>query len=208
MLEKAYGFPAPRAPSAPLDALVGTILSQNTSDTNSHRAYAAMRNAFPSWRDAMNAPIGKLEAALRPGGLAKVKSRRIQRILRSLDEHGDLSLGHLRNMRDEEVEQYLLSLDGVGYKTARCVLLFSLARDAFPIDTHVYRVLGRLGLIPPKMSPDKAHEHIPPLIPKGRCYPLHMNLIAHGRRTCHPRNPECPGCVLKRLCRYFAAERA
>ena len=202
LLAAAYGEPSPQQEGAPLDSLIMTILSQNTNDVNSHRAYRAMREAFPTWEDVMRAPRAKLERVLKPGGLARTKSGRIQRILRSIADSGELSLDHLRRMADDEAERCLLAYEGVGYKTARCVLLFALGRDAFPIDTHILRVLKRLGILPEGMSADKAHEYMPPLIPKGKCYIFHVNLIAHGRQVCHPRKPECAGCVLRRLCAY------
>ena len=202
LLEQTYGKRRLRKRGNPLDELILTILSQNTSDRNSHRAYEAMRAAFPTWEDVLDAPRPKLEAALRPGGLARTKSARIQAILRSIAAHGPLNLDHLHDLPDAEVERTLLGYDGVGYKTARCVLLFALGRDAFPVDTHIHRVLTRLGVVPEGASADKAHEIVPPLIPKGRCYPFHVNLIAHGRAVCHPRNPECSTCPLRRLCAY------
>ena len=200
ILEKTYGPSPPPAEGDLLDVLIGTILSQNTNDVNSHRAYEAMRQAFPTWRDVMQAPRRRLEQALKPGGLAKTKSARIHRILRTIADEGPLDLGHLRNLSSEEVEQRLLAFDGVGLKTARCVLLFGLGRDVFPVDTHIHRILIRLGIVESGMTADQTHVRVPALIPKDRCYPLHVHLLAHGRQVCRPRNPACATCPLRRHC--------
>ena len=203
LLEKQYGTPK-RKRVNPLDELILTILSQNTNDRNRDRAYAAMRDAFPAWHEVMNVPRARLEKVLKPGGLARIKSARIQKILRSIAERGKLSLDYLRRLPTEEVQRELESFEGVGPKTVCCVLLFSLGREAFPIDTHIFRVLKRLGVIPSRMTPAKAHEYVPQFVPEGRSYALHLNLIAHGRAVCHPRNPACNICVLRRQCDYYA----
>lgn len=208
LLEKQYGNAHPRRPTDPLAALVKTILSQNTSDLNSCRAYDAMREALPTWEDVMTAPQARLAKVLRPGGLAPTKSARIQRILRSIAEDGgQLSLDYLKPLPAHKAEAILLGFDGVGPKTARCVLLFGLGRDAFPIDTHIHRLLKCLGVIPDGMSAEKAHRDVPRLIADGRSYSLHVNLIAHGRRVCRARDPNCPSCVLKRHCRFYGVLR-
>ncbi len=207
LLEKAYGTPKRRRRADPIGSLIGTILSQNTNDRNSHRAYEAMRKAFPAWEDVMNAPRAKLEKALKPGGLARTKSGRIQRILRAIAKDGNLNLDGLRRLSTDEAEKRLLSFEGVGYKTARCVLLFALGRDVFPIDTHILRVLKRLGIIPETMTVDKAHQYVPQFVREDRSYPLHLNLIAHGRQVCHPRKPACATCALRRPCSYPASEK-
>ncbi len=155
-LVRAYGEPEPWPQGDPLDGLIATILSQNTSDTNSGRAYKALVSAFPTWEAVMRAPRRQLERVLRPGGLARTKSARIQRLLASIAETGALSLDSVRNMTNAEAEGYLLGFDGVGYKTVRCVLLFELGRDVFPIDTHVHRILTRMGVLPPGMSAERA----------------------------------------------------
>ena len=199
LLEKEYGAPT-RERSDPLDTLIGTVLSQNTNSANSGRAYRAMRAAFPTWEAVMRAKPATLEKALKPGGLARTKGARIQGMLRAIAPRGALELDHLAGLPTEEAEAALRAFDGVGLKTARCVLLFALGRDAFPVDTHVLRVFKRLGIVPPAMTADKAHAYLPPLVPEGRCLALHVNTIAHGRRVCHPRRPACGGCVLKRHC--------
>lgn len=208
LLERVYGPRAHTPGWDPLDALIWTILSQNTSDVNSDRAHDALHAAFPDWQSVLRAPVRDLERVLRPGGLAKTKARRIQRILSLIaQEHGHLDLDWLRDRPSAEAEQWLLGFDGVGYKTARCVLLFSLGRDVFPIDTHIFRILGRLGVIPPGMTAEKAHRFVQPLVPEGRCLSLHINLIAHGRGTCHARNPECGRCPIRRHCAWNEAGR-
>lgn len=200
-LRRVYGVPTERRRD-PIAVLVATVLSQNTNGVNSSRAYRAMREAFPKWEDVIEASLGKLEKVLRPGGLARTKSKRIQKMLRSIAARGSFSLRHLEKMSVEEAEGELRSFDGVGPKTARCVLLFAFAKDAFPVDTHIERILKRLGLVPPGMSAEKIHESVQPLVPKGRFLSLHLNLIAHGRAVCHPRNPECTYCVVKARCAY------
>jgi len=205
LLEKQYGTRKRRRKRVdPLDELIRTILSQNTNDRNRDRAYAAMREVYPTWDDVMNAPRARLEKVLKPGGLAKTKSARIQRILRSIAKSGKLNLNYLRRLPIEEVEKDLESFDGVGPKTVRCVLLFSLGREAFPIDTHIFRVLTRLGVVPSGMTVAKAHDHVPQFVPEGRSYALHLNIIAHGRAVCRARNPACDACVLRRQCDYYA----
>lgn len=204
MLEKQFGVPKHKR-TDPLDELILTILSQNTNDRNRDRAYAAMREAFPTWPDVMNAPRAKLEKVLKPGGLAKTKSRRIQNILREIAKRGSLNLNYLRRLPTEQVEKVLESFEGVGPKTVRCVLLFSLGREAFPIDTHIFRVMRRLGVIPSGMNVAKAHEYVPQFVPVGRSHALHLNIITHGRTVCHARKPSCPSCVVKRHCDYHAA---
>lgn len=200
LLERAYG-PADWQPDEdPLGELIATILSQNTSDVNSHRAYASLQRRFPTWEAVLAAPRKDIEDAIRAGGLARTKSDRIQRILAQIAKRGPLNLDHLRALPDDEAERALLAYDGVGLKTARCVLLFSLGRDVFPVDTHIERILKRLGAVPDSLSADKTHRFIAPYVPKGRAYPMHIHLIAHGRRVCRPRKPECAGCVLRRLC--------
>ena len=206
LLEAYWGLREQSSCRDPLDELVRTILSQNTSDANSQRAYTALRERFPTWDAVMRARRDTLERVLRPGGLARTKSGRIQRILRSIAaEHGEPSLKHVEDLSNDEAEQTLLGYEGVGYKTARCVLLFALGRDSFPVDTHILRIAIRLGVLHEKTSLDRAHEILGPAVPKGRSYPLHLNLIALGKQVCRPRNPDCPRCPLKRLCAYAKA---
>jgi len=193
----------------PLDALMWTILSQSTSDVNSLRAYEAMRRAFPTWQEVLEAPRARLKEVLRPGGLARTKSARIQGILRAIAEtRGALNLDNLWDMATPDAEDYLLAFDGVGLKTTRCVLLFAMGRGVFPVDTHITRILKRVGVADPRASAEKVHEIVAPLVPEARCLTLHVNLIRHGRRTCHPRNPTCSTCEIRRCCNTWKRTRA
>lgn len=202
-LRRLYGVPRRRRED-PLDALVATILSQNTNDANSGRAFRALKEAFPDWDAVRHADAAALEAALRPGGLARVKARRIQKLLGALADRGGLTLDSLRPLSVEEAEAELLRFDGVGLKTARCVLLFALGKPAFPIDTHIERVLKRMGVLPEGVSTEQAHRLATDAVPEGRHLSLHLNLIAHGRQVCHARRPDCPRCGLRDLCCFYA----
>ena len=188
-----------------LGALVATILSQNTSDLNSGRAYASLRAAFPEgWESVRTASVSEVAEAIRPGGLAQVKAPRIQAILQDVYErHGRTDLDHIRAWDDERIRAFLRSFPGVGPKTAACVLMFNLGRPVLPVDTHVHRVAGRLGMIGPKTTADGAHDELQALLESDQVYPFHVHLIEHGRRLCHARRPECPGCPLRRECDAF-----
>ena len=201
-LEAFYGRPRqPGRARNPLDSLIRTVLSQNTSDVNSERAYASLRERFPRWEDVMKAPSRSIAAAIRSGGLANQKSRRIKRILRWVkDQFGELSLRSLHQKTDVEIRELLAPLPGIGPKTVHVLMAFALNRDAFPVDTHVHRVTRRLGLIAANATAEKAHALMAPLVPQGRAYSLHVNLIRLGRQLCHPRNPECTPCPLLREC--------
>jgi endonuclease-3 len=202
-LRAYYGRPRARPHRAPLDELVLTILSQNTNDRNRDVAYARLRSRFPSWEAVAAAPAEEVEGAIRPGGISKVKSGRIQHILRTIaDQTGDLDLGWLESARREKALGFLEDLPGVGRKTAACVLLFSFDRPEFPVDTHVYRVASRLALIPPRASFESAHDLLLALSDPEDVYELHVNMIRHGRRLCRPRAPLCEECPLRRLCPY------
>lgn len=204
ILNETYGRPVWRSFGPPLDVLVGTILSQATSDINSGRAMVELTTRFPDWESVMNAPPDAVIAAIRSSGLANMKGPRIQNALRYIyRERGELSLDFLADLTPAEALSWLTAIDGVGPKTASIVLLFSLGRNAFPVDTHVHRVTGRLGLIPPRMSAEKAHVFLAELGAPETYYPFHMNLIRHGREICHARRPECPICPLKDLCDYY-----
>jgi endonuclease-3 len=178
-----------------------TVLSQNTSDANSGRAFRELKQRFPTWDEVADAPVDDIAAAIRAGGIAEVKSRRIRQILREIESRERrIDLSGLRMMDDEAATEYLVSLPGVGAKTAACVLVFSLGRNAFPIDTHVHRVIRRLGWIGEKDSPEQAHRTIAPRIPPEIRYDLHMAFIRHGREVCKPRHPRCSTCVLFDVC--------
>jgi endonuclease-3 len=198
-LAREYGRPALRPHRAPVDELVLTVLSQNTNDRNRDVAYARLRERFPSWGAVREAPVDEIEEAIRPGGLAPTKSVRIRQILEAI---GDDDLLWLDGAPLAEARDYLVALPGVGRKTAACVLLFSFGRPDVPVDTHVYRVGGRLGLWPAKAPLDKAHDELARLCGEDGefAYEAHVLLIRHGRRTCVARAPRCPECPLRRMC--------
>jgi endonuclease III len=203
-LQQGEFVPKPRLPI--IDELVATVLSQHTSDLNSERAFAKLKARFPSWQQVLDAPADEVADAIRSGGIANQKARRIQQILAAIeDREGRVDLGRLNDLDDQEVESYLLSLPGVGPKTAACVLVFSMGRAAFPIDTHVHRITARLGWIPPNATADQAHQLLAPRVPPDIRYDLHLGLITHGRTVCHARRPLCDGCVLRDLCAYGAS---
>lgn len=203
-----YGVPTPKEQRDPLSELVVTILSQNTSDTNTTRAYAELRHRFPTWEAVRVAPTEALADAIRVGGLANVKAPRIKRILEELyHERGELSLRFLADLETSEARRYLESMHGVGPKTAACVLLFSLQRPALPVDTHVHRVTLRVGLVPKGTSAEKAHVLLEELLPSEAYYPFHLNVIRHGRTICHAVRPQCEECPLTALCTYYAERK-
>jgi endonuclease-3 len=204
-----FGEPEWRSPLPPLDELVSTILSQNTNDTNRDRAFHSLTEKFPDWESVRDAPLEEVEEAIRPAGLANQKAPRIQKALREItEERGELGLDFLEEMPVDEARAWLLSFKGVGPKTASIVLLFSLGKPAFPVDTHVHRVTGRLGLRPAKMNADKSHEYLAELFPPETYYAVHLNLIRLGREICHARQPECLKCPLIEVCDYYAVHRA
>ena len=203
-LREAYGRPILRAHRAPIDELVLTILSQNTNDRNRDVAYGRLRERFATWDAVRDAREDEVEEALRPGGISRVKAARIQRILRSI---GDDDLMWLEEAPLAEARAYLCGLPGVGRKTAACVLLFSFGRPDVPVDTHVYRVGGRLGLFRPRASFDEAHNELGRITAPDDAYEVHVSLIRHGRRTCTARAPRCGECVLRRMCPYARSRR-
>lgn len=202
-----YGIPQWRNPLPPLDELVSTILSQNTNDTNRDRAYQALRTALPTWEAVRDAEAQSVIAAIRPAGLANQKGPRIQQVLRQItDEIGELNLDFLNNLTAEEASAWLQKFNGVGPKTAAIVLLFSLGKPAFPVDTHIYRVSGRLGFRPDGMNADQAHKYLEQLFLPDEYYAAHLNIIRLGREICQARRPNCPACPLKDLCQYYASQ--
>ncbi len=200
-LTRAYGTaPEPRR-LPPLDELVLTILSQNTNDTNRDRAYADLRKRLPTWDEVADAPVGAIAHAIKRGGLAPTKAPRIKKVLRSIRAGGSpLDARALRGLGDTELWERLVALPGVGPKTAACVLLFSLDRPFFPVDTHVHRVAARLGLVPPRANAAVAQALLQRAVPAELTYELHMQLIRHGRHVCAARRPLCSECVLRDLC--------
>ena len=203
-LGKFLGIPAPPGRRAsPLEMLVATLLSQNTNDRNSHRAYVRLKQRYPTWKDVLHAPTRELANTIRVGGMANQKSARIKKILRTVrNRYGRFDLRFLKKMTDEQVYQELLSFDGVGVKTAACVLVFSLGRDVFPVDTHIHRICGRLGLAPDCRTPEKTFEFMNGIVPRGRAYALHTNLIRFGRTICKAQKPLCGICPVYDNCEW------
>ena len=199
-LLNAYGEPH-RSPHDPLATLVSTILSQNTNDRNRDRAFALLRERFPTWEAVRAADLEEVKEAIRTAGLADQKARTIKRALDYIAERrGRLELDFLREMSVDEAREWLMAIRGVGPKTAAIVLLFALDMPAFPVDTHVYRVSRRLGLVPARASRERAHTILAALLPPELYYPFHINLIRHGRRVCAARRPNCADCSLRDLC--------
>jgi endonuclease-3 len=182
----------------PLAELVLTVLSQSTNDRNRDVAFLRLRERFPTWEAVRDAPLEEVEEAIRPGGISKVKSARIQAILRTIGD--PLDLEWMRDAPVKESQEYLCSLPGVGRKTAACVLLFSYGLRDVPVDTHVSRVATRLGLLRPKAPFGELHDAMLDLTPAGAELELHVNLLRHGRRTCHAQRPACGSCALRRMC--------
>ena len=208
-LREVYGEPLWRVHLDPISELVSTILSQNTNDVNRDRAFESLRARFPTWEAVCDADLDEVKEAIRIAGLANHKGPAIQRALRHiLEQRGDLSLDFLVDLPIEEAKAWLVAIKGVGPKTAAIVLLFSLGLPAFPVDTHVHRVTGRLGLIGPKVTREKAHVVLEKLLPAELYYPFHLNVIRHGREVCAARKPRCEACMLTGLCAYYAREVA
>jgi endonuclease III len=216
-LREVYGIPLMAPHQQPLDELILTVLSQSTNDRNRDVAYERLRERFPTWEAVLHAPVEEVEEAIRPGGISKVKSERIQAILRAIEEGGraageaaigtavprdadPLDLSWLRDASVPAGQAYLTSLPGVGRKTAACVLLFAYGLHDVPVDTHVSRVGMRLHLLRPGAPFEELHDAMLALTPPGEELELHVNLLRHGRRTCHARRPDCPGCALRRMC--------
>jgi endonuclease-3 len=198
-LRDVYGIPSAPPHRAPLDELVLTVLSQSTNDRNRDVAYLRLRDRFGgSWEAVRDAPNEDVEAAIRPGGISKVKSLRIQAILEAIGD--PLSLDHLEDLTVEEAQEELTALPGVGRKTAACVLLFSFGMRDVPVDTHVSRVGTRLQILPEDSNFDRLHDAMLDITPRGAELEFHVNLLRHGRRTCHAQRPACPRCALRRMC--------
>lgn len=200
-LRKRYGDLVPPRRSDPLEELILTVLSQHTSDVNAERSFEGLRAAFPTWGAVVRAPTRSVADAIRSGGLADTKAPRIQAILREVEaRRGAFDLSFLAELSDDEARAELVSLPGVGPKTAAVVLSFSLGRDAMPVDTHVHRVTRRLGLVPPKTSAERADRLLHELVPEGLRTPLHVALIRLGREICKAPTPRCGICPLKDIC--------
>lgn len=197
-----YGEPERMRDWPVVDELVLTILSQNTNDTNRDRAWARLRERFPDWEDVVSAPVEEIADAIQPGGLHRIKARRIQQVLRQIaEEHGDLDLEHLRDSNLDEARTALSRYKGLGSKSVNCILLFSMDKPAFPADTHVHRILRRVGVLDTK-SLGRANDELQDLVPDRITYSLHVNLIRHGRRVCLARGPRCWTCAIEDLCGY------
>jgi len=203
-LMELYGTPEWRLPLTGIDELVSTILSQNTNDRNRDVAFFALKQAFPDWEAVRDAEPRAVVDAIRPAGLANQKGPRIQAVLHQISaERGSLDLSFLKDWPVEQAHAWLTKFNGVGPKTAAIVLLFALGIPAFPVDTHIYRVSGRLGLRPDKMTVEQAHDYLAGLFPPAEYGPAHLNLIRLGREICHARKPNCPACPLQDVCDYY-----
>lgn len=203
-LEECYGVAQWHPRLGPLDELIACILSQHTSDINSGRAFERLKRRYASWHDVATAPAQELIETIRCAGMAETKGPRIQNVLRLIrEQQGDYTLEFLRDLSDEEARAYLTSLPGVGPKTAAIVLCFALGRPVMPVDTHVFRVSWRLGLIEKKIGEAKAHDVLQAQIPPELVYRFHVALITHGRQICRAPVPRCDACVLTDLCRHF-----
>ena len=182
----------------PIAELICTVLSQSTNDRNRDLAYLRLRERLPTWEAVRDAPVEEVEEAIRPGGISKVKSVRIQEILRAIGDPLDLSW--MRSAPVSESRAYLVGLPGVGRKTAACVLLFAYGLRDVPVDTHVGRVATRLALLRPGARSEEQHDQLLALTPPGAELEFHVNLLRHGRRTCHAQRPACRACALRRMC--------
>lgn len=203
-LLESFGEPIWRNPLPAIDELVSTILSQNTNDINRDRAFEALRAKFPTWESVRDAKEKDVIEAIKPAGLANQKGPRIQQVLRAItEERGSLDLSFLADMSVEDARNWLTKFNGVGPKTAAIVLCFSLNMPAFPVDTHVYRVTGRIGLRPEKMTVEQAHPHLESVFPPETYYAAHLNIIRLGREVCNARKPLCPKCPINTLCDFF-----
>lgn len=207
ILDATYGPRKLNPGGDPVSTLVATILSQSTTDTNTERAFASLRATFPTWQQVVDANTNGVVDAIRSGGLANRKAPRIQNALEEIrDRYGDYSLDVLTELPLAEAKDALTSIDGVGPKTAACVLLFALGRPALPVDTHVFRVASRLPLVEAGTNPARAHATLEAMMDGDaeRTYRFHVEMIAHGRTICHARNPRCGICPLRRYCEYGA----
>jgi endonuclease III len=207
-LRELYGRPVWEPHGHPIAELVRTILSQNTNDTNRDLAYNRLRDRFPTWEEVRDAPLDEIKDAVRPAGLADTKAPSIQEALaRATVDGGEPDLDWLADADRDEAIDYLTALPGVGRKTAACVMIFALGKPEIPVDTHVYRVGGRLGLFPQRASFERAHDEMLRITDPEDSYELHINLIRHGRAVCRPQ-PLCEECGLRRMCPYYRRQRS
>lgn len=205
-LKTVYGPLEWRQGQDAMDELVSCILSQNTSDTNRDRGFYALKARYPSWQEVVDAPTEELVETIRSAGLANQKAPRIQNALRVIKQERDAyDIEFLRDLPLDEARSWLIALDGIGPKTAAIVLCFAFGRPAFPVDTHIYRVSRRIGILPEKISVEKAHVAMEALVPPQEHYAYHIYLIRHGRDTCKARKPACDRCPIAAHCDYFAS---
>jgi endonuclease-3 len=204
-LTEAYGEKSACQGEDPVDTLVETILSQNTTDVNSHRSFLALKKAYPDWHGLLGEEHATVAGIIRSGGLPDIKAGRILEALEFINmERGRIELDFLRGMAPAEADRWLAQMKGVGPKTRSIVLLFSLGMAAFPVDTHVHRVTQRLGLIGQRVGRERAQEELGALVPESQYYNFHINLIEHGRAVCRARRPACGACIISGLCDHFA----
>jgi len=202
-LERAYGVPENSRRSDPLDMLIQIILSQATSDINSHRTFAVLKRRFPDWDTVLRARESTIAATIQSGGLANQKAAVIKSLLRQIkQDRGTLDLKFLHTLAPEAAVEYLSQFRGIGPKTIACTLLFACRAEVFPLDTHIFRILRRVGLIPLKCSDRRAHDLMNTIVPAGKFYSFHVNLIRHGRALCRPRDPVCERCPIVEYCDY------
>jgi endonuclease-3 len=208
LLQQEYGVRRFEQDGDPVSVLVSTILSQNTSDVNSKRAFRSLIQNFGDWEAVLAASVEDVARSIRSGGLAEIKAGRIKFALgRIIEKKGCLDLSFLDELSLPEAKSWLKQLPGVGPKTAGCVLLFSLGRPALPVDTHVFRVAKRLGLIGSRISTDRAHEILENLIPSEDIYQFHFHMVEHGRKVCKAQRPRCSHCILQELCPSFKEDK-
>lgn len=202
-LRRAYGPRQWKCWGSGVSVLVGTILSQNTSNANSAAGYRQLRRRFKTWDQVASAPVEEVERHIRVSGLSRIKAPRIQAILRQVkSERGKIDLQFLADLPEQQAYDYLMRFTGIGPKTANCVLIFAFGKRVFPVDTHIHRIARRLGLIAPRATTEQAHELLKPMIPPKDRYSMHVLLIEHGRKTCRAINPHCVRCVLLELCPF------
>ncbi len=202
-LENTFGEPKLNAKSDPVAMLIKIILSQATSDVNSHRTFQNLKSEFRTWNKLLTADENEIADAIRLGGLANQKAKVIKELLTQIKQtHGSLSLKFLDKMPDEAARDYLLQFRGIGPKTVACTLLFALHKEVFPLDTHIFRIFKRMGVLPEKITDAKAHKILDELVPTGKFYSLHVNLIRLGKQICRPREPLCEQCPLIEYCDY------
>lgn len=188
----------------PLSELVAVILSQNTSDANSGRAFNSLRSRFHTWEEVAEADTVSIENAIKSGGLSRIKAARIKKILFTImKQNGSLNLDFLGELPLHEAKAWLDELPGVGPKTVACVLLFAFGKPVFPVDTHVFRLSKRLGLIRNDVSANQAHRILGQIVPDEKVYQLHMNMVEHGRKICKAQRPYCDQCILDKMCPSF-----